>query len=63
MAVVGHYPGKTDKTITNNLLDLPQGDKVMCEYVWIDGTDEALRSKGKTLNFEPKEPTGNPYFL
>ena len=54
----GQFPGKTDKAVTNRLLELPQGDKVQCEYVWIDGTDEALRSKGRTLNFEPREPKG-----
>lgn len=33
-------------------LALPQGDKVLAEYIWIDGTNE-IRSKCKTLSKAP----------
>ena len=52
------YPGAVDKTVTKHFLELEQGDKVMCEYVWIDGTGEAMRSKCKTLQTEPKNAKG-----
>ena len=55
------YPGTVDKTVTNHFFELDQGDKVMCEYIWIDGTGEAMRSKCKTLSFEPKSVEGNYY--
>ena len=54
----GQYPGKTDKAVTQKLTDLPQKDHVMVEYIWIDGTDEAVRSKCKTMDFEPMTARG-----
>ena len=53
------YPGKTDKSVTQKLMQLPQKDHVMVEYIWIDGTDEAVRSKCKTMDFEPTSARGN----
>lgn len=47
---------------TENLkkfLDLPQGSKVIAEYVWIDGSN-GLRSKSKTLDKKPSAVTDLP---
>jgi len=44
----------TDKTVIERYRDLPQGQKVQCMYVWIDGTGEGLRAKTKTVEKEPK---------
>jgi hypothetical protein len=34
-------------------LALPQGGKVIAEYVWIDGSN-GIRSKSKVSNFQPR---------
>nr|WNT94139.1 glutamine synthetase [Cyclina sinensis] len=49
------YSGHTDKNVLNHYLtlDLPE-NKVMCEYIWIDGTGQGIRSKCKTVDSEPK---------
>merc|ERR1711976_640234 len=51
------HPGETDHSVLTHFMDLPQPeDAVQVMYVWVDGTGEHLRSKSKTMNFEPKKP-------
>ena len=38
----------------SNVRHLPQGDSVMAEYVWIDGSGITLRSKAKTITHPVK---------
>ncbi|KAL8588097.1 hypothetical protein ACOMHN_063933 [Nucella lapillus] len=45
--------GKTNKVVMQRFLDLPQPqNRVILEYVWIDGSGK-LRSKSKTMKSEP----------
>ena len=37
-----------------------QGDRVMCEYIWIDGSGEGIRSKCRTMEEEPMSPKDCP---
>ena len=56
-------PFATEKSVLQKYLDLPQPhDKVLCTYIWIDGTGENLRSKTMTVDFEPKEATELPWW-
>ena len=50
----------TDKGVLQKYLSMCQGDRVMAEYVWIDGTGEGVRSKCRTLDEEPKTPADCP---
>jgi len=44
----------SNKTTLLKYLALPQGDRVQCMYVWIDGTGEGLRAKTTSREEEPK---------
>ena len=53
------YSARTDKQISSYYMSLDQpDDQVQVEYIWIDGTGEGIRSKCKTMDFEPKKPQG-----
>lgn len=58
MAVSLTDPRNLNKTVLLKYLSLPQGEKVQCMYVWIDGSGENLRAKTKTVFSEPKSPAG-----
>lgn len=47
---------------TSRFKDLPQNGKIAAEYVWIGGTGADLRSKARTLDFIPKDPSELPHW-
>ena len=56
-------PAETNKAVLHRYLDLPQGDCYGATYVWIDGTDENVRCKTRTLDSEAKSPKGKTFQL
>lgn len=52
-----------DRHMFQHYMTLPQGDRLQAMYVWIDGSDEFLRSKTRTIDFDPKTAEGRKYRL
>jgi len=49
-----------DKSVTEHYLTLEQpSNMVQVMYVWIDGTDDSMRCKTKTVDFVPKKASGS----
>ncbi|XP_045190899.1 glutamine synthetase-like [Mercenaria mercenaria] len=60
-AALRGFSASTDKNVLKQYMSLDQpDDKVMCEYLWVDGTGEGIRSKCRTLDFEPEKPEDCP---
>lgn len=57
------HTAATDKNVLERYMTLPLDTKVMLEYIWIDGTGEGVRSKCRTLDFEPKSPKGKSVMM
>jgi len=57
---MANYSAATNKEVLNRYMKLPQGDKVQCMYIWIDGSGEGVRCKTRTVDFEPKAPEELP---
>jgi glutamine synthetase len=56
----GNYP-LLDHATLQRYLDIPQPeDKFQAEYIWIDGTGEGIRSKTRTMDYEPEKPEDYP---
>ena len=57
------HPATTSKAALSRFESLNQGSRVMCEYIWIDGTGEGIRSKCRTMEFEPQKPDGKNFYI
>ncbi len=59
MAAVHTYTGM-NQTVLNKYMDLDTHGRVQAMYVWVDGSNETMRCKTKTLDYEPVEPKDVP---
>jgi len=50
----------TDKTVLDRYMRLPMSERCQVMYVWIDGSGETMRSKTRTLDFVPQDPSELP---
>jgi len=53
------YQGR-NQAVLDTYMDLDTKGKIQAMYVWIDGSGVTMRSKTKTVNFEPKEASDLP---
>lgn len=49
---------RLSKAVRQQYMSLPQGNKCLVTYIWIDGTGEGLRNKTRTLDSEPESIDG-----
>ena len=55
---------RMNKNIIDRYLKLPQPDnRILAEYIWIDGTGDNMRGKTRVLDYVPKTPQGKKLFV
>lgn len=58
--VLQHSPNyKMNKVVLDKFMALEvPSKKIQATYIWIDGTGEHVRSKDRTIDFVPENPSG-----